>query len=90
MILPKARVILIDKDRMRKELECVLIAQENINSTLKKLRWHEDICFDNIELSLRLSHEIILYLKSLSSYREDKRDRAIDDIIQLLDTINKD
>lgn len=77
MISSDSKVILMEKNRLEEDLGYLLSAEEKIELTLRRLKWQDDVKFNDIEMSLELIHAIIEYTKALNAKRDDKRKYAI-------------
>ncbi|NFL57781.1 hypothetical protein FDB60_01675 [Clostridium botulinum] len=80
MIESKAQVVLMDKNRLTNEVIEVLNSLDNIYITFRKLKHQENLCFGDIEASMKLTRAIINYIKALNARRDDLRDKSIEDM----------
>ncbi len=87
MISSNSNVILIDKDRLEKDMDCLLNAEEKIEQTLRRLKYQDNVKFGDIEMSLELIQEIIAYTKALKVRRDDKRKQALVTIKLKVDSV---
>ncbi|NFO30393.1 hypothetical protein FDB41_06815 [Clostridium botulinum] len=80
MIESKAQVVLMDKNRLQDELMEVSNSLSKIYGTFKKLKYQENLCFGDIEVSMKLTSAIIKYTTALNTRRDDIRDKSIEDM----------
>ncbi|KFX58339.1 hypothetical protein HYH39_06750 [Clostridium botulinum] len=85
MIESKAQVVLMDKNRLTNEVIEVLNSLDNIYITFRKLKHQENLCFGDIEASMKLTRAIINYIKALNARRDDLRDKSIDDMKSIVE-----
>ncbi|WP_252242084.1 hypothetical protein [Clostridium sp. ZBS18] len=85
MIESKAQVVLMDKNRLENEVIEVLNSLNKIYSTFKKLKYQENLCFGDIEASMKLTSAIIKYTKAFNTRRDDIRDKSIEDMKSIVE-----
>lgn len=78
MIDPKARVRLIDKNKLKTESIEVLNSLDKIYSAFKKLKKQENIYFHEIEIGMKLSWAVRDYIRALNSNNEKDREMAVE------------
>lgn len=89
MISSNSKIIIMDKNKLEEDIEYLLNAEEKIELTLRRLKWQDDLTFNDLRISLELTHAVISYLKALKIRRDDKRDRGIENIKNILNTTDE-